>query len=67
MESAFLKLKQIKGSHSSVNKKKQALKTPLLMLLFRRRITLLPILINKKMLPLLTKEDKEMAFLTIVL
>ena len=27
MESAFLELKQIKGSHSSANKKKQALKT----------------------------------------
>ena len=36
------------------------------MLLFGRRITLLPILINKEMLSLLTKEDKEMALLTIV-
>ena len=36
------------------------------MLLFERKITLLPILINKEMLPLLTKKDKEMALLAVV-
>ena len=68
MESAFLELKQIKGSRSSANKKKQALKmkeNTAAYVAFQKKNNPAAILINKEMLSLLAKEDKEMSLLAI--